>query len=366
MSSPPRSSPRLAAVRRALPEHYYGQETLLARLEREWQSQHYNPDRLRRLHENVLVGGRHLALPLEAYDDLEGFGDSNDAWIEQALEIGEQALRQALAACELQPEDVDALFFVSVTGVATPSIEARLMNRMGLPSKMKRYPMFGLGCVAGAAGIARAFDYLRGWPDQVAVLLSVELCSLTLQRQDLSIPNLIASGLFGDGAAACVILGAERARSLDLPAACPAVSATRSSFYRDSEDVMGWRISEQGFRVVLSAEVPEMVRAHLRQDVDAFLGDHGLSRERMARYICHPGGPKVLEAMAEALEIPERALELTWRSLREVGNLSSTSVLLILEDTLSEIEEAPLEPGTAGLLLAMGPGFCSELVLLEW
>ncbi len=218
-------------------------------------------------------------------------------------------------------------------------------------------PIFGLGCVAGAAGIARAADYVKAYPDQVALLVSVELCSLTLQRQDLSIPNLISSGLFGDGAAAVVVVGSER------PAAGPRILASRSVFYPDTERVMGWEISERGFQVVLSAEVPEMVRRHLRRDVDRFLADHGHRREEIASWVAHPGGPRVLEAMAEALELPAEALDVTWRSLREVGNLSSTSVLLVLEETLRVRRP---QPGSLGLLLAMGPGFCSELVLLEW
>jgi alkylresorcinol/alkylpyrone synthase len=262
-----------------------------------------------------------------------------------------------LGRAGLSTDDVDAILFVTVTGVATPSIDARLMNRLALPSDVKRMPIFGLGCVAGAAGIARAADYVRAYPDQVALLLSVELCSLTLQREDLSIPNLIASGLFGDGAAAVLVVGDER------QAAGPRIVASRSIFYRDSERVMGWDISEDGFRIVLSADVPQVVRDHLREDVDAFLAGHGLSRKEIASWVCHPGGPKVLEAMEETLELPEGALAVTWKSLREVGNLSSTSVLLVLADTL-ESHRPP--PGSYGMLLAMGPGFCSELVLLQW
>jgi alkylresorcinol/alkylpyrone synthase len=139
--------------------------------------------------------------------------------------------------------------------------------------------------------------------------------------------------------------------------------ASRSVFYPDSEEVMGWDISEEGFRIVLSADVPEVVRRHLRKDVDAFLDDHGLSRDDVAVWVSHPGGPKVLEAMQEALELPDEALESAWRSLREVGNLSSTSVLLVLQDTMEH--RAP-DPGSYGMMLAMGPGFCSELVLLRW
>lgn len=355
---------RIAAVGKAFPPHYYDQDTLLDALRGHWAKRHHNLERLEQLHRNVLVGGRHLALPIEEYDALETWGQANDAWIRVAQEVGGEAVEDALARSGLGPGDVDCLISVTVTGIATPSLDARLVNRLGLNPRVKRVPVFGLGCVAGAAGVARAADYVRAFPGEVAVLLSVELCSLTLQLQDLSIPNLIASGLFGDGAAAVVVAGAER----EVPAAPgsrpgPRVVATRSVFYPDSERVMGWDVSEQGFQIVLSADVPDVVRRFLRRDVDEFLADQGLARSDVGSWVCHPGGPKVLEAMEEALELAPGALEVTWRSLREVGNLSSTSVLLVLEETL----RAHRPPsGSYGLLLAMGPGFCSELVLLEW
>lgn len=347
---------RIASVGQAHPQHYEDQETLLSAFRAHWAKRHFNLGRLEKLHRNVLVGGRHLALPLADYESLKTFGQANDKWIQVATEIGEKAIRSALDLTGLTPDDVDALISVTVTGIATPSLDARLANRLGLRPDVKRMPIFGLGCVAGAAGIARAADYVRGYPGQVAVLLSVELCSLTLQRDDLSIPNLIASGLFGDGAAAAVVVGKER------PEKGPCIRATRSVFYPDTERVMGWDVSERGFQIVLSAEVPDVVRRFLRRDVDAFLTEHDLARSDIHHWIAHPGGPRILEAMAESLELPSGALDLTWSTLREVGNLSSTSILLILGQTLE------LQPpqGSLGLMVAMGPGFCTELVLLEW
>jgi alkylresorcinol/alkylpyrone synthase len=352
---------RVAAVGAAFPPHYYDQETLLAALSRHWRERYFNAARLEQLHRNVRVGGRHLALPIDEYERLTDFGAANSAWIRVATDVGEAALAEALARAGLAAGDVGALFFTSVTGLATPSIDARLMNRLPLPAAMKRVPIFGLGCVAGAAGIARAADYVKAYPDEVAVLLSVELCSLTLQSGDLSIPNLIASGLFGDGGAAAVVVGARRAAAIGC--AGPEVVATRSVFYRDSERVMGWDVRSSGFQIVLSAEVPQVVERHLRGDVDAFLAAQGLRRADIASWVCHPGGPKVLEAMEAALELPPDALALTWRSLAEVGNLSSTSVLLVLRETMAT---ARPPAGSYGMLLALGPGFCSELVLLRW
>ena len=352
---------RIASVGKAFPPHRYTQDELLAEFRRIWSKHLFNPERLEQLHRNVLVGGRHLALPLEEYHQLETFGDANNAWIRVGEQLGAAAIRDALERCDRSTSDIDALFFVSVTGISTPSLDARLMNRLRLSPSVRRTPIFGLGCVAGAAGIARAADYLRAYPDRLAVLLSVELCSLTLQREDFSVANLISSGLFGDGAAAVVLSGADTDIARDTSG--PWILATKSIFYPDTERLMGWDISERGFQVVLSAGVPDMVENHLCGDVDAFLAEQGLDRSDIGSWVAHPGGPRVLEAMAAALEIGADALEVTWRSLREVGNLSSASVLLVLGETM---ETRRPEPGSLGLLLAMGPGFCSELVLLRW
>jgi len=350
----------IAAVDGALPNHHYDQDALIAGFIQYWSDQHHNPDRLTRLHQAVQVGERHLALPMEAYPNLT-FGEANNTFIEVGTDLGEQAIRSALVQANLEPNDVDVIFTTTVTGVATPSLDARLVNRLGLRNNVKRIPMFGLGCVAGAAGIARMNDYLKGHPNEVAVLLSVELCSLTLQRGDFSVANLIASGLFGDGAAAVVGLGEQRAR--DMGCTGPRVVNSQSRFYPNTERVMGWDIGDNGFKIVLDASVPDVVRKHIRTDVDGFLDAMDLSRSDIHTWVCHPGGPKVLTAFEDCLELPENALEHTWTSLKEVGNLSSASVLLVLRDTLAA-ETTPTD--SLGLLMAMGPGFCSELVLLEW
>jgi alkylresorcinol/alkylpyrone synthase len=355
----------IVTVGRAFPPHYADQDTLIGAFRVAWAERYHNVARIEQLHRNVLVGGRHLALPVEAYLALRGFTEANDAFVRVGTDVGADAVTDALARAGLTPRDVDAIWFTSVTGIAAPSIDARLVNRLGLRPDVKRTPIFGLGCVAGAAGVARIADYLRGNPDDIAILLSVELCSLTLQKEDLSIPNLIASGLFGDGAACAVLVGERRAARLAAErgaAALPRIVATRSVFYPNTEDVMGWRIGESGFKIVLSAEVPEMVRHHLGTDVTAFLDAQGLALSDIHAWIAHPGGPKVLEAMEDVFALPPEALARTWTTLREVGNLSSASVLLVLRETL----DAPPPPGAYGLMVAMGPGFCSELVLLRW
>ncbi|TAJ23442.1 MAG: type III polyketide synthase, partial [Planctomycetota bacterium] len=157
---------------------------------------------------------------------------------------------------------------------------------------------------------------------------------------------------------------AERARTLDPRAEPgPRVRATRSVFYPDTEDVMGWRIGTHGFRILLSAQVPQIARERVRPDLDRFLAEHALTRAAIRSWVCHPGGPKVLQALEQGLELPDGALALSWESLRNAGNLSSASVLLILERTL---ERARPPAGSPGVMLAMGPGFCSELLLLDW
>jgi alkylresorcinol/alkylpyrone synthase len=351
-------SPSILSVGRALPKHYADQESLVGVLKRLWVKQHFNPARVEDLHRAVKVAGRHLALPIEDYERLETFQQHNDAWIRVALEIGEEAAREAIHRAGLEPKDVDHIFFVTVTGIAVPSLDARLVNRMGFRPDVKRTPIFGLGCVAGAAGIARASDYVRAFPGEVALLLSTELCSMTLQRGDLSVANLIASGLFGDGAAAVVIGGGER-----TPQSGPRILATRSVFYPDTERMMGWDVVDTGFKIVLSAGVPEIVYRHIAGDVDAFLSAHDLDRSKIRHFVAHTGGPKVLQAFSEALALPPNALARSWDSLEKNGNLSSASVLFVLRDLLDSGEA---KPGDLGLLLAMGPGFCSELVLLRW
>jgi alkylresorcinol/alkylpyrone synthase len=348
---------KIASAASAFPKHYYSQKFLMEKLQEYWGDRLKNPQTLARLHRNVTVEGRYLAMPAEEYHNLTTWGQANDVWIRVAQELGEQALCLALHHAGLESRTLGALFFTSVTGISSPSIDALLINRMGLPQNIRRVPIFGLGCVAGAAGIARAADYVRAYPGQAAALVSVELCSLTIQREDLSVANLISSGLFADGAAAVVVTGE------DLDASGPTILATRSIFYPQTEEMMGWNISERGFRITLSPEVPVLIRENLGHDVDAFLSDQGHKRSDVKSWVLHTGGPKVLEATATALDLHNGQLDASWDCLRKVGNLSSASVLVVLEDVMRNRRP---EPGTLGLLAAMGPGFCSELLLLQW
>lgn len=359
-----RPGPSILAVRGVLPQNRYPQQQLTDAFSAFVGVDGPRRRLLQRVHGNAGVRFRHLALPIEQYADLADFGAANDAFIDAACRLSEEAVRRTVSAVGLQPDDVDLILTASTTGLSVPSIDARIAPTTGLRPDVKRLPVVGLGCAAGAAGIARVGDYLSGHPDEVAVLLSVELCSLTLQQDDRSTANLVASGLFGDGAAAVVMAGRDRtaALSAEQPATGPTVLATRSRLYPDTLRAMGWDVGSAGLQIVLGSEIPELVSSELAGDVDQFLADHDLARSDIAWWVCHPGGPKVLEAVQDTLDLHGGELHLTWESLEQIGNISSASVLHVLADTLAS---HPPQPGSNGLMLALGPGFALELVLLR-
>lgn len=352
---------RIAAVAPALPAYVYSQADITATIAPLITSDPARRAVLERLHSASKVDTRHLVMPLERYRDAQTFTQSNDLFIEVAAELAERCLRAALSASGLEPADIDYVMFTSVTGISAPSIDALLVSRLGMRSDIKRVPMYGLGCVAGASGIARVNDYLAGHPDEVAVLIAVELCSLTFQRDDDSMANLVATGLFGDGAAAVVMVGDERAERMSVTG--PDVVDTRCELYPDTEEVIGFNASETGFRVVLTARVSEVIEHNFGRDITGFLAENGCSMADIGRWVAHPGGPKVLDAFSASLGLPPGALDLSWASLARVGNLSSASVLHVLADSLAAGEHAASENT---LLFALGPGVAAELVLLRW
>jgi alkylresorcinol/alkylpyrone synthase len=345
---------RIAAVAPVLPQHRYTQAEITHELAPLISAEPGRRAVLERMHAASGIATRHTALPLERYRDLGTFRQSNDLFIEIATELAEKALRRALDDAGLEAPDVDYVMFTSVTGISAPSIDALLVARLGLRPDVKRLPSFGLGCVGGAAGLARVNDYLIGHPDEVGVLLSVELCSLTLQRDDETIANFVATGLFGDGATAIVLVGDGR----DEPGV--RILDSRSSFYPDSTDVIGWHIGGSGFEIVLTAGVADVIERHFPGEVAAFLADHGMTIADVDPWLAHPGGPRVLEAFAQSLDVPSDAFARSWSMLDRVGNLSSSAVLHVLADAWSQ------PSGSRGLLFALGPGVSAEFVLLEW
>ena len=342
----------------AFPPHYFTQDELAALLREAWADSSERLELLDRFHRAVEVAGRYIAIPPAEYVARRGFGARNEAWQRVALSLGEQAVRSLLERADLPPEKVDELAFTTVTGLSVPSIDARLMNRIPFRPDCRRLPFFGLGCVAGSAGVARLADALAGRPGDAALLLSVELCSLTIQLDDLSVPNLVSASLFGDGAAAVLVVGDEH----PLAGRGPRVVATQSIFFPDTEKIMGWDVTDSGFKILLSAGVPKLTEERLRPAVDDFLAAHDLAVSDISHWIAHPGGPKVLDAIEQALDLEPEALRFSRESLAQVGNLSSASVLLILGQTLA-LEP---EPGRWGVMFSMGPGFCAELLLLRW
>lgn len=348
---------RIVGVAPVLPEHRCTQDEITAELAPLIAGAASRRHLLERVHSGAAIATRHLALPLTAYRHLQGFTETNELFIRIGTDLAEQAVRRALDDAGLTAADVDVLFFTSVTGVAAPSLDALLVPRVGLRPDVKRIPSFGLGCVAGAAGLARLHDHLVGHPEDVAVLVSVELCSLTLQSGDESTANFVATGLFGDGAAAAVLVGDRRAARTAMTG--PDVLGSRSQIYPGTGDALGWAVGQTGFRILLSPAVPDIVEAHLGPDVAAFLDDFELKVADVVTWLAHPGGPRVLEAAARSLGLPDAALGPSWESLHRVGNLSSSSVLHLLAD-------APSVPGGYGLVIGLGPGLSAEFVLLRW
>ena len=373
---------RLVAVTPALPPHVHLQAEITSTLGPLLAPDPGRRALLERLHRSSGVRTRHLALPLDRYAGLTSFGTANDLFIGLGTELAAQALKDALDSAALKPADVDFVLFTTVTGVAAPSVDALLVERLGMRPDVRRLPSFGLGCAGGAAGLSRVHDYLVGHPRDVGVLVCLELCSLTLQHGDDSTANLVSSAIFGDGAAAAVLVGSEHPAAQGTRAAVPKATpdATpsarraplpvvvdgRSRVFAGTEDALGWQISGGGFRIVLSAGLPAVVEAHLAAEVEALLTPHGLSARDVGAWIVHAGGPKVLDAVAAALDLPDGALDASRASLATVGNLSSVSVLHVLHLLHTDTRLAAPAPGTVGVVMAFGPGVGCELVLVRW
>jgi alkylresorcinol/alkylpyrone synthase len=360
-------SPSIAGVGVSLPAQRVDQHQARQAVCGLWDARgvEYDAEWVEYFFDAIDIDGRHLALEPAQYAEIDDFGAANDHYIRVATELGAEAVDRALTDAGLERDELDAIFFTTVTGVASPSVDAKIINRLGLPRRIVRTPMFGLGCVGGAAGLGRMSSYLRAHPDHAAVLVSVELCSLTIEREAPSIADYIAAALFADGAAAVVGIGSEKrankkpAREKRDQAGMPRMVDSASAFFHDTEWVMGWEIDRNGFGLVLSGDLPEVIEDELAAEVDAFLDSCGLARSEVRTWISHPGGPKVLEAIESALSLDDEALATAWASMAEVGNLSSASVLHVLQKALDDGLETP------AVVLAMGPGFSAEFVLLD-
>ncbi|ACU71023.1 chalcone and stilbene synthase domain protein [Catenulispora acidiphila DSM 44928] len=356
---------RIAAVSSALPSHRHRQDELASATADLCALPATRRALLDRLYSNAGVDTRHTVLPLTGYRRLDSVDRTNDTYIEHATELGEQAVASALRQAGVAAEDVDLFVTTSVTGVSVPSLDARLVPRLGMRPDVKRVPMFGLGCVAGAAGLSRIHDYLMAWPDHTAVLLAVELCSLSVPLVDPTVPDLVVSALFGDGAGAVVVHGADRrpARDDGRTPSAPRVRivATRSELCPNTHDVLGWHLGPHGFRIVLTTELADVVERELGGVVKRFLADHALQVPDVAAWVVHPGGPKVIDAVRDSLELPEERVATARAALAETGNLSSASIVHVLARELAAPDAAP----GPMVIVGLGPGVSIELLLLE-
>jgi alkylresorcinol/alkylpyrone synthase len=310
---------------------------------------------IRGIIDNSQIDQRYSVFPVDYIVQPRPLSQINAEYREKAVELGLAVARQALAQAGMAPFDVDLLITVSCTGVMIPSLDAYLAAEMGFRPDVRRLPITELGCAAGAAGLARAWEYLTAFPGRTALLVSVELPTLTFQRKDFSQANLISAILFGDGAAGVVITGRE--------ARGPRIIASESFLFPDSLDAMGFDLRDSGFHIVLSRDVPQLIREKIRTLADDFLARNSLTRADISAYLLHPGGQKLLSFMQSELELTHTDTEISWDVLRRYGNLSSASVLFILQEWMMHRE---LPPESYGLLMAFGPGFTAEMLLLQW
>ncbi len=354
--------PRVLATACAWPRHRVDQATAAERIGVWLRQRGEDPRRIQRIFANSGVEARWSSLPFEDLFEARGMGARSHAYAEHAVTLAEEAARAALARSGVDARSIALVTSISCTGFLIPSVDAHLVNRLGLGPHVRRLPLTLLGCAGGAMGLAHTADLLRAHPDQAALIVAVELPSQNFQVDDLSMAHLVSSALFGDGAAAVVLGGDELTTNAD--AAChPRLLASRTHFFEDSLDVMGFDVRDSGFHMVLDARIPVFLDEVIWPEVEAFLADHGTSTAELDHFLVHPGGRAILDALearigrGPAAVAPSRAL------LREYGNLSSASVLALLDRFERGAEP---QPGQRGLMLAFGPGFNAEMILLEW
>ncbi|KAB7705623.1 type III polyketide synthase [Bacillus aerolatus] len=315
-------------------------------------------ERLLRVFGNGQIENRHFAAPLSWFEKEHGLEEKNQKYIEEAVRLGSRAVANCLKKADVNKEEIDAFVFVSSSGMATPTIDVRIMNELSLPSHIKRMPLWGLGCAGGAAGISRAHDYCLAYPNAKVLVLCIELCSLTFQRSDTSKSNLIGTSLFADGAACALVTGEEG----QTAGAGFFTKDTQSTLMSNSEDVMGWDVKDEGLHVIFSRDIPNIVESWLKPNVDLFLDKLGKKSSEIDHFIAHPGGKKVLEAYEKSLGFSAEKTAVSRKVLASHGNMSSPTVLYVLKEII-ENQPAAREQG---LLTALGPGFSSEMLWLEW
>ncbi len=344
--------PNIVAVGTALPPYQVAQDAVRHLIHAIFKHSTRDLERLLSVFDNGHVKTRYLSAPLEWYYELRSWSERNEIYTTQALEMSERAARIALERANLEAASVDAIFFVSSTGLATPSLDSWLIKRLGMSRHAVRVPIWGLGCAGGAAGLNRAAEFIRGKPNSTVLLVCVECSSLTFQANDPSRANLVSTSLFADGAAAVVLSDQHPGLS---------VLGGSSTLWDNTEDVMGWEVVDTGLKVLLSKSVPVIVENYIHADIKHCLQPFKLELSDIEHYITHPGGEKVMQAFCSALSITENKLEDSRIILEQHGNMSSPTVLFALERFMTR--QTP--SGEHALLTAMGPGFCAEHVVLK-
>ncbi len=346
----------IRSVGTAVPKHRVGQDVAQEFCRALFHEAFPDIDRLLPVFSNALIRNRHFSAPREWFESDHSFSEKNQLYVEKALEVGQAAILSCLERAGISAEEIDHIFFVSTTGLATPSIDARLINLLKLRPNVRRTPIWGLGCAGGVAGLSRAYEYTRAFPRERALLLALELCGLTFQRNDLSKSNLVAVSLFADGAAAVLVSGAETGDR------GPRIVSSRSTLWYDSLDVMGWDVNDQGLKVLFSRDIPAIVRSLVLPALMEFLGASGISFNQLRHFIAHPGGAKVIEAYEEALDLNKGQMDRARVILCRYGNMSSPTALFVLEQFMND---HAIGPGEYGLITALGPGFSSEMILIQ-
>jgi alkylresorcinol/alkylpyrone synthase len=354
MPSAPSPAPvaRLQSLALAWPPHVLRQEDVAANGAEMFATTHGGFERLAPVYRNALIETRHSCVPIEWYLKPHSFSERNDLFLKNAVTVLAEAAGKALDEAGLAAAEIDAIVVVCTTGIATPALDARLMQVMPFRPDVRRLPVFGLGCAGGVVGLARATDMAHAHPDERVLLLVVELCALTFRAQDRSKSNLVATALFGDGAAAAVI-------SCRPDAKGPALGASREHTWPDSLDVMGWDVADDGLKVVFSRDIPTLVRDDFRPVATRFLADQGMTAADIGGYVCHPGGAKVIDALETCFDLPDGSLTHTRAVLRDHGNMSAATVLFVLKAMLEDGARGPL------LLTTLGPGFTAALMLVH-
>ena len=346
----------IVATATAVPPNVISREDLKQYLGRVFDIPERRLDAMLSIVDNAQVNTRHMIFPVDYTVEPRSLEKTNNEYIEHAILLGRKAAEECLKRANMTPQDIDLIITVSCTGFMIPSLDAHLIQLMGFRSDIRRMPFTELGCAAGAMALGRASDYLQSRVDGNALIIAVELPSLTFQRKDISQANLISSILFGDGAAAVIISGKGQAKG-------PRILASETYTFPDSLGAMGFDLKDSGFHILLSKDVPEMIGEKIEGLVDGFLSRHGLTRPDIKGWILHPGGSRLLGNVEKALGLAKTETQPSWDVLGSVGNLSSATILFILQEWL---EKRPLKPGDIAMAAAFGPGFSAEFLLIQW